>query len=111
MRYFRFHWRETEDGDKAVWGTCYDFWEVDDTCHVTRSVQVYEGGQCLLYDEQYAADKLGQLPEGPLALDEIDPEYSLDLEEIDLRRFALAWSHCAGPNHPLQWTGPAPKSI
>jgi hypothetical protein len=115
MRHFRFHWREPADGDKAAWGTCYDFWEVDDAGHFTRSVHAYEGGQCLRYDEQHAADWFGQLPEGPLVLDEIDPEYRGDLEEIDRRRFDLAWSSCSAPtgrpaNHPLRailCSGPA----
>jgi hypothetical protein len=118
MRHFRFHWREPEDGDKAAWGTCYDFWEVDDTGRFTRSVHVYDGGQCLRYDEQRASDRFGQLPEGPLVFEELDQEseYRSDLVEIDLRRFELAWSNCPVPtgqaaHHPLQWNGPAPPSL
>jgi hypothetical protein len=116
MRHYRFHWREAGAGDKATWGTCYDFWEVDDAGHFTRSVHVYDGGQCLRYDEQKAADRFGQLPEGPLTLADVDEEYRSDLVEINQQQFESAWSHCSPPpgrptNHPLQWTGPAPSAL
>lgn len=116
MRYFRFHWREPADGPRAGWGTCHDFWEVDDAGDFTRSVQVYEGGQCLRYDEQHAADGFGQLPEGPLEPAEIPPEYRADLQAIDRPAFERAWSCCSAPpgqpaRHPLRWTGPAPPSL
>lgn len=91
MNYYKFRWEEPGDDARDDWGFCWDYWEVDGDGYFTRSMHVYDKGVVLRYDKKHAADPFGQLPEGPLLLEELEPEYRSALHEINAEEFNRMW--------------------
>jgi len=71
-----------------------DYWEIDATAHVTRSIHQQVDG-ILKYDVDFDADSFGQLPEGTISDENLnDPAYG-QITSLTLSEFEMKWSEKA----------------
>jgi hypothetical protein len=67
-RWFRHRWDEDRGDEFAEWGRSTWLYATDETGVVEVQVEIYDGGQVLIYDTGHPADHYGQLADQPLDL-------------------------------------------
>ena len=94
-RHYKYTHEEILPSDLANSVTCY--WEVGDDQYVSRSLEVYDTGRILRYDEGFPADAHGILPDKPFDA-ELARQYG-ELEEISKQDFEDLWSSLVAENY------------
>ena len=66
-RYFKRRWADSRGDDRDAWGASDYFFETDEELLPIRQIEVYDGGQRLLYSTDHREDDFGGLASVTLA--------------------------------------------
>jgi hypothetical protein len=91
-RYFKRRWTESRGDSHDAWGSAVYFFETDDTLVPLRQIELYDSGQCLLYDAEHQEDQYGMLTSEALSAWDEPP----DRYEIEAAEFEHHWSQGRG---------------
>jgi hypothetical protein len=87
-RYFRRRWDESRGDDHDSWGCADYLFETNEDLVPLRQIEVYDGGQRLLFDAEHSEDAHGRLAWTALS----DWDDSPEPFEITRAEFELEWS-------------------
>jgi len=72
-RWLRRRWDEDRGDEFAAWGGSTWFFATDEAGVVEVQLEVYDGGQVLIYDASHSADQYGGLADQPIDVADMTP--------------------------------------